>query len=109
VLQKTQKVRKHHHIQEHIKLNSEKYRSYRRFLRGITSTATKETYAKFMKNFMEFSRIENYEIAAKLETSQIDDHMEDYIDHLDSKGNKGRTIRTNMAGIERFFVMNDCI
>jgi len=28
---------------------------------------------------------------------------------LDSKGNKGRTIRTNMAGIERFFVMNDCI
>jgi len=60
------KVRKEHRIKEHIESNSEKYRSYRRFLRGITSNATKECYAKFMKNFMEFSKLKNYDDTAKL-------------------------------------------
>ncbi len=103
------KSRKNHHIKDHIKENSEKYRSYRRFLRGISSESTKETYAKFMKNFMEFCKLDDYDKTAQLKTEAIDEYLEDYIDYLDSKGNKGRTVRTNMAGIERFFVMNDCI
>lgn len=102
-------VRKNHNIKEHIKVNSEKYRSYRRFLRGISSESTKDLYAKFMKNFMEFSKLDDYGKAALLSVKEIDEHIEDYIDHLDARGNKGRTIRTNMAGIERFFLMNDCI
>ncbi len=101
--------KKNHKIKEHIKDNSEKYRSYKRFLRGISSELTKECYAKFMKNFMEFSKLENYDDVAKLTVKEIDEYFEDYIDYLDSRGNKGRTIRTNMAGIERFFIMNDCI
>jgi len=96
-------------IQQHIQENSEKYRSYRRFLRGISANSTKELYAKFMKNFMDFHKLNNYDDTAKLETKQIDEYIEDYIDLLDSRGVKGVTIRTNMAGIERFFIMNDCI
>jgi len=108
-VQQLKQVRKNHNIKEHIRKNSEKFRSYRRFLRGISSEATKETYAKFMKNFMEFCKLDDYDKAALLSVKEIDEHIEDYIDCLDSRGNKGRTIRTNMAGIERFFLMNDCI
>jgi len=96
-------------IQEYIKENSEKYRSYRGFLRGISTNSTKELYAKFMKNFMEFHKLENYDDVAKFETKKIDELLEDHIDSLDSRGVKGVTVRTNMAGIERFFDMNDCI
>lgn len=96
-------------IQQYITENSKKYRSYRRFLRGITSDSTKHIYAKFMKNFMEFHKLDNYDKTATLTTKKIDNHLEDYIDELDSRGVKGITVRTNMAGIERFFDMNDCI
>lgn len=96
-------------IQQYITDNSAKYRSYRRFLRGISTNSTKELYAKFMRNFMDFHKLENYDDAAKLTTKQIDEYIEDYIDLLDSRGVKGVTVRTNMAGIERFFEMNDCI
>jgi len=102
-------ILKRHKIEEYIKNNSKDHRSYRRFLRGITAETTKKSYAKFLKNFIEFSKLENYDKIAELTTKQIDEYLEDYIDYLVSKGNKARTIRTNMAGIERFFIMNDCI
>ena len=96
-------------IQQYIQENSKKYRSYRRFLRGITSDSTKHLYAKFMKNFMEFHKQSDYDKLAKLTAKKIDELLEDHIDELDSRGVKGITVRTNMAGIERFFDMNDCI
>jgi len=66
-------------------------------------------YAKSLKNFMEFNKLENYDDVAISPTKTIDDYFEDYIDFMLSGGVKGSTIRTNLAGIERFFLMNDCI
>lgn len=102
-------VRKNHNITQHIKENSEKSRSYRRFLRGISSETTKNSYAKNLKIFMEFNKLENYDDVAQLATKTIDEYLEDYIDFMSDKGVKGGTIRTDLAGIERFFLMNDCI
>lgn len=62
-----------------------------------------------MKNFMEFHKESDYDKIAKFKPKQIDELLEDHIDELDSRGVKGITVRTNMAGIERFFEMNDCI
>jgi len=110
-MQETQQrtTRKNHNITPYIKENSEKFRSYRRFLRGISSETTKITYAKNLKIFMEFNKLENYDDVSLSSTKTIDEHFEDYIDFMLSKGVKGGTIRTNLAGIERFFEMNDCI
>ncbi len=102
-------TRKNHNIVQHIKENSEKFRSYRRFLRGISSETTKRSYAKNLKIFMEFNKLENYDEVALSPTKTIDEYFEDYIDFMSAKGVKGRTIRTDLAGIERFFLMNDCI
>lgn len=103
------KIRKNHNIIQYIKDNSEKSRSYRRFLRGISSETTKNSYAKNLKIFMEFNKLENYDDVAQLPTKTIDEYLEDYIDFMSDKGVKGGTIRTDLAGIERFFLMNDCI
>jgi len=102
-------IRKNHNIVQHIKENSEKFRSYRRFLRGISSETTKRSYAKNLKIFMEFNKLENYDDVAQFPTKTIDEYLEDYIDFMSAKGVKGGTIRTDLAGIERFFLMNDCI
>ncbi len=102
-------IRKNHNIIQYIKKNSEKFRSYRRFLRGISSENTKNSYAKNLKIFMEFNKLENYDDVAHLATKTIDECLEDYIDFMSDKGVKGGTIRTDLAGIERFFLMNDCI
>ncbi len=58
---------------------------------------------------MEFNKLENYDDVAQLATKTIDECLEDYIDFMSDKGVKGGTIRTDLAGIERFFLMNDCI
>ena len=58
---------------------------------------------------MEFNKLENYDDVAQFPTKTIDEYLEDYIDFMSAKGVKGGTIRTDLAGIERFFLMNDCI
>lgn len=99
---------KHNHF-EYAEIQLKKFRSYRRFLSGITSKATKRVYIEFMRNFMKFHNLSDYDKLAKYKTEKIDILIEDYIYELDSRELKAITIRTNLAGIERFFEMNDCI
>ena len=58
---------------------------------------------------METIKEENYDQVAKFPTKQIDEALEDWIDFKAEGAVKGGTIRTDMCGIERFFMMNDCI
>ncbi|MDH5462761.1 MAG: hypothetical protein OEW49_00430 [Nitrosopumilus sp.] len=88
---------------------SKRYRSFRNFIRGISRESTKVTYVKFLRAFMKFHKIEDYDEMTSFSAQKIDEMLEDYIDELEGRGVKGITIRTNLAGIERFFEMNDCI
>ena len=88
---------------------SEKYDSYKNFLRGITSEHTKSEYIHCLKNFMLFHKLEDYDAVAKLGPEQIDRLITDYLDYLLKRGVKATTQRSNLVGIERFFIMNDCI
>jgi len=78
-------------------------------MRGISRDSTKITYVKFLRAFMEFHNIKDYDRLAQMETQRIDQMFEDYIDEIVDSGVKGTTIRTTLIGIERFFNMNDCI
>jgi hypothetical protein len=84
-------------------------RSFRNFIRGISTDSTKTDYVKFLNGFMNFHNISEYDEMAHYSTEKIDALFEDFIDELESRGVKAITIRTNLAGIERFFDMNDCI
>lgn len=58
---------------------------------------------------METIKEDNYDEVAKFPTKKIDEALEDWIDFKADGEVKGGTIRTDMCGIERFFMMNDCI
>ena len=96
-------------VLDYSKEESKKHRSFRNFIRGISRESTKVTYVKFLRAFMEFHGIKDYDEMMHYSTQKIDELLEDYIDELERRGVKGITIRTNLAGIERFFEMNDCI
>lgn len=96
-------------VLDYSKEESKKHRSFRNFIRGISRESTKVTYVKFLRAFMEFHGIKDYDEMVHYSTQKIDELLEDYIDELERRGVKGITIRTNLAGIERFFEMNDCI
>jgi len=96
-------------VLDYSKETSKKHRSFRNFVRGISRESTKITYVKFLRAFMEFHNIKNYDEMVHFNTKKIDELLVDYIDELEGRGAKGITIRTNLIGIERFFEMNDCI
>ena len=83
--------------------------SYRNFIRGISSDSTKKNYELAFKQFTEFHKITDYEKLAQSTAKEIDRYIVDFLDHMEARGNKCSSIRTNLAGIERFFLMNDCI
>ena len=88
---------------------STKYKSYKNFLRGINSDHTKSEYVNSLRNFMSLHKLEDYDELAKLEPKEIDNLITDYIDYLVSREVKATTQRNMLVGIERFFIMNDCI
>lgn len=96
-------------VLEYSKETAKTQRSFRNFIRGISRESTKITYVKFLRAFMEFHNIKDYDSMTRFDSQKIDELLEDYIDNLESRGVKGITIRTNLIGIERFFEMNDCI
>ena len=65
-------------VLEYANKNSKKYRSYRRFLRGITSMATKASNG-ICGILWNFTKLSDYDRLAKSETEQIDILIEDYI------------------------------
>ncbi len=89
---------------------SKESRAFKNFTRGINSKATLCDYTDYLRRFMRFHKMdEDYENVVKLETKEIDDLFLDYLDYLIERGVKGITQRAHMVGIERLFIMNDCI
>jgi integrase len=89
---------------------SKKSTAFRNFARGINSTATLSGYVNYLITFMKFHNLgEDYDSLVKLSTAEIDKLIIDYLDHLIAREVKGVTQRCHLMGIERMFLMNDCI
>ncbi len=87
-----------------------KSRAYKNFTRGINSKATLCDYTDYLRKFMKFHKMdENYDAVVKFETIEIDNMISDYLDSLIDRNLKGITQRAHLMGIERLFIMNDCI
>ncbi len=82
---------------------------FRKFARGISTENTKSDYTGYIRYFLELNQMpDQYEKAAKLEKDELDTMFEKYIDSMEDSGCKTATIRTRLAGVEKFFIMNDC-
>jgi len=89
---------------------TKKSMAFRNFVRGISSDATKSEYSQYVKNFMELHNLgEDFDKAVKLPMNEIDDLIVTYLDKMLERGVKGITQRCHLMGIERLFLMNDCI
>ena len=85
-------------------------KAFKKFTTGIANLHTKSDYVSYLLNFFELNGIsEQYEKAAKCSPAKIDEMLEKFIDDAKEKGNRSSTIRTKLAGVELFFIMNDCI
>ena len=59
---------------------------------------------------MSFHKFGNhFDDVVKSSTEKIDDLISDYLDSMMKRGVKGITQRAHLMGIERLFIMNDCI
>jgi len=52
---------------------------------------------------------DNFDEVVKAPTEKIDDLISEYLDSLVKRGVKGVTQRAHLMGVERLFIMNDCI
>jgi len=85
-------------------------KAFKNFLRGINSPATKSDYTQYLKNFMSFHKCgDNFDDMVMSTTEKIDDLISGYLDSMMERGVKGITQRAHLMGIERLFIMNDCI
>ena len=84
--------------------------AFRNFSRGINTQSTLSGYTNYLMNFMEFHKFdEDYDSVVSKTTKEIDVMITDYLDSMVTRGVKGITQRAHLMGIERLFIMNDCI
>ncbi len=84
--------------------------AFRNFSRGINTDSTISCYTNYLMNFMEFHKLgEDYDSLVKKDTKEIDILITDYLDSMVLRDVKGITQRGHLMGIERLFIMNDCI
>ena len=89
---------------------SKNSKAFRNFSRGINSQATLSGYTNYLITFMEFHNLgEDYDGLVKKTTAEIDELIMEYLDSLIERGVKGVTQRCHLMGIERIFLMNDCM
>jgi len=85
-------------------------KAFRNFSRGINTESTLSGYTNYLMNFMEFHNFkEDYDSVVSKTTKEIDSLITDYLDSMVARGVKGITQRAHLMGIERLFIMNDCI
>lgn len=84
--------------------------AFKNFTRGINTQATLSDYSDYLRLFMKFHKMgDDYDKVVKSDTKIIDDMLSDYLDSLIDRNLKGITQRAHLMGIERLFIMNDCI
>ena len=74
------------------------------FVNAIKSDKTKTGYINDLNNFLDFTKMPDYDTLAKLDTDTIQEFLENYV--IELKGRNLTSIRTRLAGPELFFDMN---
>jgi len=76
----------------------------------MTNKHTLSDYVRYNFDFMKFHDLgENYNALVKNEPKIISKMITDYLDSCIERGVKNATLRSYLMGIERMFIMNDCI
>jgi len=95
---------------EHAQLLAKRSPSFKNFLRGMTNKHTMSDYTRYNFDFMKFHGLgDNYDALVKNNPETISKLITDYLDFCLERGVKNATIRSYLMGIERMFIMNDCI
>jgi len=97
--------------------------AFKNFMRGMSSDSAISDYTRYNFDFMNFHKLVSFEVNEDGETievmdfdklvkndpKKISDMITDYLDSCKERGVKNATLRTYLMGIERMFIMNDCI
>lgn len=84
--------------------------AFKNFLRGMTNEHTLSDYARYNFDFMKFHDLgDNFDSLVKNKPVEISRLITEYLDSCMDRGVKNSTLRSYLMGIERMFVMNDCI
>jgi integrase/recombinase XerD len=95
---------------EQAELLAQKSPAFKNFMRGLTNKHTLSDYARYNFDFMKFHNLgKDYDSLVKNEPKTISKMITDYLDYCMERGVKNSTLRSYLMGIERMFIMNDCI
>jgi len=84
--------------------------AFKNFMRGMSSDSAISDYTKYNFNFMDFHKLgRDFDSLVKNDGKTISKMITDFLDSCVERGVKNATLRTYLMGIERMFVMNDCI
>jgi len=84
--------------------------AFKNFLRGMSSDSAISDYTKYNFDFMEFHNLEkDFDSLVKNDAKTISKMIVEFLDSCLERGVKNATLRTYLMGIERMFIMNDCI
>ncbi len=97
-------------ILEQAKVLGKNSPAFKNFMRGLTNNHTLSDYTRYNFDFMQFHNLGNdYDILVKNNPKTISKMITDYLDFCMERGVKNTTLRSYLMGIERMFIMNDCI
>jgi len=84
--------------------------AFKNFMRGLSSDSAISDYTKYNFDFMEFHKLKpDFDKLVKNDAKTISKMITDFLDSCVERGVKNATLRTYLMGIERMFIMNDCI
>ena len=89
---------------------AEKSPAFKNFMRGMSSDSAISDYTKYNLNFMDFHNLgEDFDSLVKNDPKTISKLITEFLDSCLERGVKNATLRTYLMGVERMFIMNDCI
>ena len=82
-------------------------KSYKNYLSGFNTKATRKTYEANFKKFVEFGKYESYDIIITKDPKTLQQEVKDFIIYLKEKSNRHSTMKNNLCAIKLFFDTND--
>jgi len=82
-------------------------KAYSDFYRTIKTDATRESYDLSLKQFKEWMKAKTYTALLEHQTKEIQNKIVEYIDSLKARGIANVSIKTKLAGLRHFYIIND--